>query len=150
MIILDSSFFFTDIPLNEKALIPPSVLCELKDFRSKCRFDTLSQNMVSVESPSAESLALARKGAEKTKDITVLSETDLDVIALAIEKKAGLATDDFAVSNTAQYLGIKVNPIQQRRPSVRKWKYRCSGCGRYAKDSGICDVCGSEIKRKLK
>ncbi|EHQ35186.1 NOB1 family endonuclease [Methanoplanus limicola] len=150
MIILDSSFFFTDIPLSEKALIPPSVLSELKDFRSKCRFETLSQCMVSVESPSAESLALARAGAEKTKDITVLSETDLEVIALAIEKKAELATDDFAVSNTAQYLGIEVKPIQQRKPALRKWKYRCSGCGRYAGDSGICDVCGSEIKRKLK
>jgi UPF0271 protein len=88
--------------------------------------------------------------AKTTTDITVLSTTDHDLLALALDLGADLYTDDFAIQNVALVLGVKTVPILQRKARRVHWKYRCSGCGRYAKQDGECTVCGAPIKRKLK
>jgi UPF0271 protein len=88
--------------------------------------------------------------ATATKDVTVISGTDLDLLALALDLGAGLHTDDFAIQNVALALGVKTIPILQRKARRVHWKYRCSGCGRYAEQDGECPVCGAAIKRKLK
>ncbi|WP_245619192.1 NOB1 family endonuclease [Methanogenium cariaci] len=85
--------------------------------------------------------------ARKSGDLTVLSETDTGILALAVELNAAVMTDDFAVQNTAQRLEIPVIPILQRRAKKRTWKYRCTGCGRFWSAPGECQICGAEILR---
>lgn len=86
--------------------------------------------------------------ARKSGDLTVLSETDTGILALAVELNAAVMTDDFAVQNTAQRLEIPViPPILQRRAKKRTWKYRCTGCGRFWSAPGECQICGAEILR---
>lgn len=149
-IVPDSTFFFTEIPLEGELIVPPSVVDELKDLNSKMRFEKYREAGLSVSEPLRGSREEVRKAAQKSGDITVLSETDIDVAALAYETGAAVATDDFALSNTAQHMGIEVIPLQQRAASKKKWRYRCTGCGRYYSKPGTCEVCGLEIKRKVK
>lgn len=148
--ILDASFFFSDCPITGDAYTTPSVLHELIDIRSKGRFEKLSAEGLKVISASAESRGRVLQAAEKTRDIGVISETDCDVLALALDLEAVLRTDDFAIQNVAIVLGVQVIPIIQRQAKRRHWKYRCSGCGRYTDHDGECLICGSIIKRKLK
>jgi len=149
-LVLDSSVFFTEFPVMEEAATPPAVVAELKDLRSKCKFEVLSAAGLVVREPSEESRVAVREAAGKTGDLSVLSVTDLDVLALAFEMQASIATDDFAIENTAHRLKLDVRTVQQRKAKPRRWKFRCSGCGRFYHAPGICDVCGAEIKRKIK
>ena len=146
----DSSFFFLDIPLEGSLAIPSSVEEELKDLRAKSKLEALKAKGLFVCEPSTESRKKVIKAAEKSGDAGVISQTDTDVIALALELGGEIATDDFALSNTAQTLGISVIPLQQRAAKKRRWKYRCTGCMKMHGKPGICDVCGAEIKRMFK
>lgn len=148
--VLDSTFFFTECPASGELCTTPSVVGELVDLRSKCRYEILLSSGLSVQSPGEESLARVNAAAVKSGDAPVLSQTDREVLALSLELGATIYTDDFAIQNVAAGLGIPVHPVQQRAAKKIAWKYRCSGCGRYYKTDGECPVCGSIIKRKLK
>lgn len=148
--ILDASFFFSDCPITGEAYTTPSVLNELIDIRSKGRYEKLSAEGLKVISASAESRRRVLQAAEKTRDVGIISDTDCDILALALDLEAVLRTDDFAIQNVAGVLGVPIIPIIQRKAKRIHWKYRCSGCGRYSDHDGECLICGSIIKRKLK
>ncbi len=148
--ILDSSFFFSDCPIAGEVYTTPSVLNELFDIRSKGRFEKFSAEGLKVVSPSEKSKVMVLQAAKKTRDISIISETDCDILALALDLEGVLCTDDFAIQNVAGVLGIQTAPIIQRKAKRIHWKYRCSGCGRYFDHDGECLICGSIIKRKLK
>ncbi|MEN6396400.1 MAG: nucleotide-binding protein [Methanoregula sp.] len=148
--ILDSTVFFTDYPVTGECYTTPSVVAELVDLKSKCRFDLLLAAGLTVRVPADEGLTRVKEAARKSGDLSVISGTDCDILALAGELGATIFTDDFAIQNVAAVLGITVQPLQQRAAKKIRWKFRCSGCGRYFKTDGECPVCGSNIKRKLK
>ncbi len=148
--VLDSTVFFTDYPVSGECYTTPSVVEELLDLKSKCRYDLLVAAGLIVRNPSVQELARVKEAARKSGDLPVISGTDCDVLALAGELGAAIFTDDFAIQNVAAGIGIAVQPLQQRAAKKIRWKYRCSGCGRYFKAEGECPVCGSNIKRKLK
>jgi UPF0271 protein len=148
--VLDSSFFFSDCPITGEVYTTPSVLNELVDIRSKGRFEKFSAEGLKVVSPSEGSKGMVLQAAKKTRDISIISETDCDILALALDLEGLLCTDDFAIQNVAGVLGIQTAPIIQRKAKRIHWKYRCSGCGRYFDHDGECLICGSIIKRKLK
>jgi UPF0271 protein len=149
-LVLDASFFFTEIPVEGAAWTTPSVVGELGDLHAKCRFEALAATGLRVREPRGEDLARVREAALLTGDAGVLSATDQDILALALELEAVLVTDDFAIQNVAHRLGITTRSIRQRPARAIKWRYRCSGCGRYWREPGDCPVCGAPIKRKLK
>jgi UPF0271 protein len=148
--VLDASFFFGDFPAEGDLFTVPSVIDELKDIRAKGNFEKWCARGLRVQSPSEESRNRVISAAKTTKDVTVISSTDRDLLSLALDLGADLLTDDFAIQNVAIVLGVKTVPILQRRARRIHWKYRCSGCGRYAEQDGECPVCGAAIKRKLK
>lgn len=151
--VLDSSVFFTDYPVEGECCTTPSVVDELVDLKSKCRYDLLVESGLRVQAPEAGDLLRVKEAAQKTGDLPVVSATDCDVLALALGCGATIFTDDFAIQNVAAALKIPVQPLRQRAAKPIAWKYRCSGCGRYYKTNmpgGECPVCGAIIKRKLK
>jgi UPF0271 protein len=148
--VLDTGFFLGEFPAENDMVTVPAVLDELKDIRAKGNFEKWCARGLRVISPTEENRKRVVCAAETTKDITVISATDRDLIALAIDISGSLHTDDFAIQNVCLLLGVKTVPILQRRARRIHWKYRCSGCGRYAEHDGECPVCGAEIKRKLK
>ena len=147
--VLDSSFFFLDIPIaGTKFAAPPSVVAEMKDLRSKSKLDAMLEDgrlFVSEAAPATRKRVIA--ASKKSGDYGVISDTDCDVVALALEIGGIVVTDDFALSNTAQTLGLTVIPVQMRKAKKRQWKYRCTGCLKLCDAPGVCDVCGSEIIR---
>jgi UPF0271 protein len=149
-VILDASFFFYDLPIEGELYTTPSVCDELRDIRSKGRFEKLCVMGLRIVSPDPEYRKKVIEAAKKTGDAPVISETDSDLLAIALEMSAVLHTDDFAIQNVAGKLGVKIAPIQQRKARQVIWKYRCRGCGKYFDHDGECPICGSDIKRKLK
>jgi UPF0271 protein len=148
--VLDSSFFFYDLPLEGELFTTHSVCEELLDIRSKGRFEKFCALGLQVASPEKESLQKVTVAAGISGDTGVISDTDRDLLALALELDAILYTDDFAIQNVAGRLGVKIAPMHQRKARKITWRYRCSGCGRYYDHAGECLICGSDIKRKLK
>ncbi len=151
-IILDSSFFFYDIPIEGELYTTPSVVDELVDIRSKGQFEKYCVLGLRVVSPDNRDLARVDEAAQKTGDAGVISATDRDLIALTLSLGtcAVLFTDDFAIQNVAGKLGVEISPMQQRKAKQIRWRYRCSGCRKFYDHDGECPVCGAEIKRKLK
>jgi len=145
--VLDATAFFVERPVEGELFTTPEVVAELVDLRAKCRYEALLATGLTVAGASSESIAKARGAAKKSRDIGVLSPTDLSVLALALDLGAVVYTDDFALQNAAIVLGVQTEPLQQRRAVRVKWKYRCSGCGRYYSHEGECMVCGAAIRR---
>ena len=147
---VDASFFFSEATLEGEIYTPPSVVEEIADVRSRCRLEALLVSGLSVVSPSTESGTKVMAAAGETGDITRLSRADTDLLALSLDLVAVVVTDDYAIQNVAQRLGLGVEGILQRKARPRRWKFRCTGCGRRYSAAGTCPVCGSPLKRSLK
>ncbi len=148
--ILDSSVFFSDYPVTGELYTTPSVREEIIDIRSKGIFEKFCAAGLQIVSPGIQSKENVIIAAKKTRDTSAISDTDCDLLAVALELGAVLYTDDFAIQNVAGLLGVQTISINQRKARRIHWKYRCSGCGRYFDHDGECLICGSIIKRKLK
>ena len=147
---VDASFFFSDATLEGEIFTPPSVEGEIADIRSRLRLEALLARGLSVVSPSKESVRRVAAAAGETGDITRLSPADTDLLALSLDLGAVAVTDDYAIQNVAQRLGLRVEGILQRKARPRRWRFRCPGCNRRYSAAGTCPVCGSPLKRSLK
>ncbi|MGA9098987.1 MAG: hypothetical protein WB392_08670 [Methanotrichaceae archaeon] len=146
-VVADASVFILGKRLEGEIITVPSVERELKDIRSKSRLYIFNAR---VESPSIDALKRAYSAAKTTGDISVLSQTDLDVLAKAVEYGAILATDDYAVQNVALHLGLRVEPVAQ--PLIKKRMrriQRCRACGR-SFEGEACPDCGTPKKGKIR
>ena len=148
--VLDSPAFFSSLELSGELYTTPLVVAELRDLRSKVRFDLLCESGLQVQEPGREARARVREAATRSGEGEALSETDLEVLALALEIQASIVTDDYALQNAAYRMGIPFIPLHQKGARRFIWQYRCTGCGRSYKAPGECPVCGAPIKRRLK
>ncbi len=125
----------------------PEVVDEIKDENSRLY---LSLREVRVEEASEESLKEVMNVAKRTGDIHKLSNTDLKLIAKALDEvkmgnEAVIVTDDYSIQNVATVLGVEIEKVIQPGISkVFKWVKVCKGCGRRV-DGDVCPVCGSEV-----
>jgi len=145
--VIDSSVIFLRKVHNEAVTIP-EVIEEIKDEDSRLYLSLID---LRVEEASEESIKKVKKAARKTGDIYKLSETDIRLIARALDearsgKKPVLVTDDYSIQNVALLLGIEVETVIQ--PGISKafkWIKVCRGCGRKVTEGDICPICGSEV-----
>ncbi len=134
--------------VGEEVLVPGSVIEEIRKGKLKSMLDSL-EGILRVSSPASESVALVREKATESGDISELSATDIDVIALAYENGATVISDDFAIQNVSSllslaYAGADLTEIRQEVI----WRYRCTGCRKvYNTAIGTCPVCGHEVVR---
>ena len=145
MTVADASVFIWGKRPQGELITVPAVEAELKDIRARSRLHIYDAR---VESPSSMALKAARGAAEETGDIRSLSAADLEVLAKALELRATLATDDYALQNVALHLGLKVEPIGQ--PKIKRIKrhiQRCRGCGNRF-ESEACPDCGTPAPKK--
>jgi UPF0271 protein len=148
--VLDTSAFFIEVPIEGELFTTPLVVTELKDFRSRARFEVLSAGGLSVREPGEDSRITVDTAAGVSGDAPVLSPADREVLSLALEIGGCLVTDDFAVQNVALTIRVPTRSLLQRKARFRKWRFRCTGCGRISTDPAGCPVCGSPMKRILK
>ena len=123
IIVLDTAAFLARLQLSlygVELVTTPSVIEEVKDFESRLGLElSLEVSRVSVEEPSAEAIDRARRAASELGVLERLSRTDLEVLALALDKarsgaEVAIATDDYSVQNVATYLGLRFLPIKTR------------------------------------
>jgi len=148
--VLDTSAFFSGAEHQGELFTTWSVVAELKDFSSKIRFDLLRHAGLEVLEPDAAARVRAREAAAAAGEQEALSSTDIDVLALAVQIDAVVVTDDYAIQNVARRLEVTAIPLQQKGTAGIRWRYRCTGCGKYCTGPGDCPVCGAPVKRRIK
>jgi UPF0271 protein len=146
-VLLDTSAFFAleDVPMGLEAYTTPSVLEELAKYGDK-RAEYL-EHKVKVISPAPASIESMATAARQTGDISRLSPTDLELLALARELGAEIWTDDYSIQNLAKHMGIPYRTMGTKGITrVVKWKYRCVGCGKtFSEEVPDCPICGSQV-----
>lgn len=155
--IADSAVFMTNKPMDATITITtPSVIHELKSHESKLYFDLLKEQGLRIELPSTKSLEKIKKLSQISKDHDALSDTDIDILALAHDYKNDviLFTDDYAIQNVASIADIKVQSVVQKKiKDILIWQKICIGCKRKFETGTECPICGSPLrkcrKRKL-
>lgn len=150
--IADASLFIIRKRLEGNVITVPSVVEELRDESSRTTLELMN---VRIEPPLSSFKKKVMTKAGITRDSEELSNTDIDIIAKALEyserEDTFLVTDDYAVQNTAIQLGIRVIPAGQRKiKDVLIWEKQCIGCKRRFPQGDECPVCGSEMKKRRK
>jgi UPF0271 protein len=159
---LDTSAFlagFDPFRVGEKQTTVPSVEEEMRsNSMTWVRFKAATESAkILVKRPSDEALEKVEECAIELGDSFFLSETDKEVLALALELKATrskpqIVTDDYSIQNVAKGLGIGFTSLATfgiRR--VLEWMRYCPACHReYPANCTFteCTICGTNLKRK--
>lgn len=146
--VLDASAIISGY-VEEKGLTVPEVIQEVKDFSSEFTLESLiSSGKIAIMEPSPESVEKVRYAIQETKD--TLSETDIKVIALALDVDGCVVSGDYGIQNVCEVLGVSyVSSGVQGIEKVFEWRYTCVGCGKeYDKPIKICPFCGNQVVRK--
>ena len=151
--VLDSSAFYAGIPFssNEPSYTTSLVYNEIEHIKKD--HDAIQilieTKRLTVNEPEVQFVIAANNAAKKSGDFSNLSDEDISTIALSLQLGAELVTDDFAVSNVAKNLNIKVIPVMTDGiKNVVTWKYYCPGCGINFSKVTECPKCGNKLKRK--
>jgi len=162
VMVLDTSAFlagFDPFSISEEQYTTPMVKDEIiGSSMPRVRFKTaVESGKVKVKTPNKTFLDDVKKSAKIIGDTFFLSETDFQILALALELKTHgyfplIVTDDYSIQNVADQLNIEFTSLATFGIRFRlQWIRYCPACHRrYPADykSRICEVCGTELKRK--
>lgn len=150
--ILDATSFYAGIPFASQDIsyTTPLVFEEVKHIKKSqdVIIILIESNRLKIIEPESKFTEMALRKAEESGDHQQLSKEDISVIALCLQLGGELMTDDFAVSNVAKHLNLKVIPIMTKGADKISWIYFCPGCKASSSKDSICPICGSKIKRK--
>jgi len=155
-LVLDSTAFYAGIPYQGNGRYYTTYLV-LEEVKHHNVGSSLIHTRVQVTEPSPASVAKVKSTANKTGDIGGLSQTDMSLLALALDlaKTDGgvsLVSDDFAVRNVAEVLSIPLAKTSLKGGEWKNvtWKLFCKGCGRQYTNPKltICPICGTRLVRK--
>jgi len=152
--ILDASAFYAGVPFRSSndCYTTSLVYDEIKHIKKNhdALGTLLETNRLKIREPDKESTKTAIIAAKDTGDFPQLSKQDISIIALCIEMNGEIISDDFAISNVAKNLGLKISPIMtQGIRDVGKWIHYCPGCRTNHTNKKECPMCGTPLKRKL-
>ena len=152
--ILDASAFYAGVPFRSSEDYYTTSLVYDEIQHIKKNHDALGilleTNRLKIREPDGQSTQAAIKAAKNTGDFPQLSKQDISIIALGIETKGQIITDDFAISNVAKNIGLTIAPIMTKGiKDVGKWIHYCPGCKASYQNGKECDICGTALKRKL-
>ncbi len=149
MYVLDSSAFIHDFHTTEQTATIPLVREELED-ESAYRYDAMEGSGMHIHIPDGDTTEKVKRAAKESGDLSVLSTTDVRLVAASFELDGTLVTDDYAMQNVAEKLGIDVEVIARDGiEEQRQWHYQCQGCGReFDENKDRCPICGTQLARK--
>lgn len=160
--VLDTSAFiagFDPFSLEWEEYTVPMVKEEITESSMpEMRFETaVASGKLKVKTPNEECLNRVKASAILVGDRFFLSETDLQLLALALQLKTEgyfpfVVTDDYSIQNVADQMDIEFASLLtfgiRRRLT---WMRYCPACHKeYPADSKAktCGVCGTKLKRK--
>lgn len=137
-----------------------SVIDELRpDTTPHTRLElALETGKIKIHSPSPTVLEEVDEASRRVGDIKSLSNADKDVLAVALTlSREGFSTvlvsDDYAVQNVAESLGLKYASLTTFGIRYRfRWVLYCPACKRrYSPDAHtkVCSVCGTQLRRRV-
>lgn len=163
-VVLDTSAFIAGYdPFSSKRrnITVPKVKDEIKrNSILLLRFEMAIENgKIQLKNPLEKHKTKVKNIANKMGDLHLLSETDLDVLAIALELqtdgfKPKIVTDDYSIQNVASQMKIEfISLTTGGIHKIFKWIRYCPGCykeflSNYKVSS--CSICGTKLKRKPK
>ncbi len=149
MHVLDSSAFINEYHTEKESASIPMVHEELEG-ESAYRFDAMEGAGMHIHIPEQDTVEHVRRTAAASGDEEELSQTDMRLIAAALELGGTLVTDDYAMQNVAEQLEVDVEVIAREGiTEQRDWLFQCQGCGReFDEQHDRCPICGTELARK--
>ena len=152
--VLDATAFYAGIPFSSQTThyVTTLVFDEIKLIKKN--HDALQilidSNRLLVRQPQVDFQERVEKCAQKTGDIHSLSKQDISCIALSLELNTELISDDFAVLNVSNKLGINtISLMTNGIKVVGKWIFYCPACKKDFSDEKNCLLCGNKLKKKL-
>jgi endoribonuclease Nob1 len=160
--VLDTSAFIGGLDpftIREEQVAPPMGEEEVKrNSMTLLRFGTaVESGRLKLFGPSQQFLGQVKACATSLGDSFFLSETDVQVLGLALEIRSRgdvptIVTDDYSIQNVATQLGLSfVSLATFGIKRVLTWIRYCPACHKTypanckAKE---CQICGTELKRK--
>ena len=150
---------FDPFKVREEQVVPPMVVEEVKrNAITLLRFSTaVESKRLKIFAPAQEFINDVGASATNLGDSFFLSDTDKQVLALALQIKAEgnipkIVTDDYSIQNVATQLGlgfVSLSTFGIRR--LLTWVRYCPACHRkYSANCKAteCRICGTELKRK--
>jgi UPF0271 protein len=164
VIVLDTSAFvagFDPFALDVEQVTVPKVEEEIRrNSMVKMRLEmAIESGKLKVKAPTQEFSIKAEASANKVGDSFKLSETDKQLLALALELKASgctpqIITDDYSIQNVAAKMGVEfLSMATFGIKRLLEWIRYCPACHKeYSADFKLkeCQICGTELKRKPK
>lgn len=152
--VLDASAFYAGVPFISPDPYHTTLLVYDEIEHIKKEHDALGvlieTGRLEIRDPCTDSTEKAIHAAKETGDFYQLSRQDISVLALALELGGQIITDDYAVANTAENLGIKTSPVMTTGiRDAGRWIYYCPGCKTRQDTRTKCDACGTPLKKKL-
>ena len=161
IVIYDTSAIIRGI-LNVKSIkyayTTHSVLKELR----KCRANytkviaLIEANILEVISPSKNFVKRVKEKATQLGELGKISDTDLEIIALAMslknrEEDILVMTNDFAIQNILSHLNIKYKSVGLKEiKESREYVYECKNChAKYETKYSFCPKCGGRVVTKI-
>lgn len=139
---------------EDEIFVTPGVLEEVKREDDRERLATLREIGLKLQSPTDAALQAIEQAATATGDGQRLSRADKELLALSIDLKAELLTDDRSMQNLAASMKMPYRGYAQSEiKGVWHWQsqLKCTGCARtYEAEPPRreCIVCGHEVRKK--
>jgi len=161
VIVLDASAIINtrSIPLLErkaKWLMPNRVYDEVLDSFSRFRADALiAGNQLRLAAPAKETVIMIMREAQRIGARGRLSQADVDVIALAYDERSRgnqvvVVSDDYQVQNLASVLEISFQGASlETITEFIAYKYICPICRLRSNVPGLCENCGTPLRRAI-
>jgi len=140
--------------MAEDIIAPLKVYDEIKKYREDIPEYVWAyyEERIRFYEPKNEYIEKVRKIAERTGDIHRLSETDIEVIALALEHNGIVVTNDLSIQNVCEELNIRyMSYLSKDIEKVFEWEIVCKSCGRVLdKKYDKCPFCGGNVGFRIK
>jgi endoribonuclease Nob1 len=162
VIVLDTSAFiagFDVFSLSVEQVTVPKVKEEIQvNSMVLMRFNmAIESGKLKIKAPSEEFTSKVKTTSNKVGDSFLLSKTDIQLLALALELKnlgytPQLITDDYSIQNVATQMGIEFVALATFGiKRLLEWIRYCPACHKQYpanRKSKECQICGTELKRK--
>ncbi len=152
---LDAGAFYTGLVFLSSAyqyLTTQAVFEEVKHIKKShgAIEALLESNTLQIINSDRKNIDQVVAAARTTGDYQKLSEADISIIALALQLKIVLVTNDYAVANVASTLRIPVKSVATKGIiHTRRWIAYCSACGKaFGPNAKECRLCGNKLKRR--
>lgn len=157
--ILDTTALIYYKRFEGKNITVKAAVDEVKNKYEKMIVDALIEGgVIEVINPPINYIKKAKDISKVTGDYLVLSETDIEIIALAIyfrdkNEDVIVVTDDYGIQNVLRKIKIKYYSLTRKIKKEVTWKFVCARCGKeysiyLSEKINECPLCGGELIRR--